>query len=418
MTKDETDALLKSVSDNVGMKFQEYGAAIGEAVDKAVDAHLGGMAPHNRKNIHGGAVTVREPLPDILANRGKFFQTVHKAATDGGVKIKLAEALELYWKTKAPSGMNTVMSADGGFLPTAEIMAEIKADTYDTGGLLASCDVMPLGGNNDSLIWKELVNEDRSTAGAFGGIRAYRNSEGATVAFSGMKFREREIRVKDMMALVPVTNQLLGDATSLGAFIGNYTPAAFNDLADEEIYRGNGAGECLGVLDAACTLSVAKETNQAADTILFENIQKMFINFDPAKLAGAKFYINPHAQAQLWKMSLPVGTGGSAVYIPGGTIDKAPFGTLMGIPVVANHTLSKLGDKGDIMLANFKDYLVVDKGGIDGAESMHVLFATNEMMFRFVWRINGMPKPVATITPKHGNTGDKLSSFVTLAERA
>ncbi|MDH5664757.1 MAG: phage major capsid protein, partial [Nitrosopumilus sp.] len=316
------------------------------------------------------------------------------------------------------SGSNTLVSSEGGFLLTPQIAAEIKSAMYETGQLYKAADIMPLGGSNDRYVWVEAVNEDRSTAGSYNGIVAYRVNEGVAATTSKPQFRERELAVKDMMVRVPVTRQLLGDAVALQRMIMNDAPKAMNKKVDREIIQGTGSGQCLGIINASSTVSVAKENLQPADTIVKENIDKMFDIFDPDYLTGAAWHVNPFARKELRNLVMAVGTGGAPVYLPEGGMSGTPYATLLGLPVIPTNACPKLGDKGDIILANMNEYLMVEKGGIEAAESMHVLFNTNEHMFRFTWRINGMPKLAQQITPENANAGDRLSSFVTLDARA
>lgn len=400
----------KSIDEKNATLMEDVKAETAKAIDE-VRKEVKTPDIHSETDIE-----VNEPEPSFLTNSGEFYQMVAKAANDPSVKVKLAEALEVHHK--APSGANTLISSEGGFLPTAQIQAEIRQNTYDTGQLLAEADVIPLGGTNDRLVWNEVVEDDRSTEGSFGGMRAYRVNEGVAATISQPEYRERELAVSDMMVRFPATRQLLADSVALAAMVSKNAPKAFNKKIDKEIVRGTGAGQCLGILNAAATISVTKETNQVADTLVKANIEKMYDNLDPSLLSGAAWYINPHARKELRNLTVAVGTGGSAVYLPEGNIAGTPFGTLMGLPVKPTNACSKLGDKGDLILANLDDYLIVEKGGVEGAESMHVLFNTNEMMFRWTWRINGMPKMAAQITPENANTADRLSAYVTLDARA
>ena len=75
-----------------------------------------------------------------------------------------------------------------------------------------------------------------------------------------------------------------------------------------------------------------------------------------------------------------------------------------------------LGTTGDIILADFSQYLMIDKGGLQSASSIHVRFVYDETAFRFVYRVDGQPAWNAALTPYKGT--NKLSPFVVLASRA
>lgn len=65
--------------------------------------------------------------------------------------------------------------------------------------------------------------------------------------------------------------------------------------------------------------------------------------------------------------------GGSAVYVPGGSAAGAPYGTLLGLPVVPIEQASTLGTAGDIMLADMSRYYYIAKN-LKADNSIHVRF--------------------------------------------
>ena len=77
---------------------------------------------------------------------------------------------------------------------------------------------------------------------------------------------------------------------------------------------------------------------------------------------------------------------------------------------------SALGDKGDIIFADLNEYMVIEKGGLDAQQSIHVRFLYDEMTFKFILRNNGCPTWKTTLTPYKG--ANALSPFITLADRA
>ena len=131
--------------------------------------------------------------------------------------------------------------------------------------------------------------------------------------------------------------------------------------------------------------------------------------------ANAVWFINGEAEEQLESMYMTVGTGGVPVYMPAGGVSGSQYSTLYGRPVIPLEQCSKLGDVGDIIFADFSQYILITKGGLDVAESMHVKFIYDEMCYRFMLRNNGMPRYKSAITPYKGN--NTVSPFVTLAAR-
>ena len=76
-----------------------------------------------------------------------------------------------------------------------------------------------------------------------------------------------------------------------------------------------------------------------------------------------------------------------------------------------------VGDKGDIVLADWGMYRTITKaGGIETATSMHFWFDRGVTAFRAVFRIDGQPSITKPVTPNKG--ANSLSPIVTLDARA
>ena len=125
--------------------------------------------------------------------------------------------------------------------------------------------------------------------------------------------------------------------------------------------------------------------------------------------------INQDIEPQLYGLSLDVGTGGLPLYMPPGGLSDAPYGRLMGLPVIANEHSATLGTVGDIVLADLSQYLLIDKGGTQFDQSIHVNFTYDETVFRFVYRVDGQPVDAAPVTP--ANSTATQSPFIALASR-
>jgi len=111
-----------------------------------------------------------------------------------------------------------------------------------------------------------------------------------------------------------------------------------------------------------------------------------------------------------------VGTGGVPVYLPANGLSSSPYGTLFGRPVVPVEYAATLGTVGDVILADFSEYFLADKGGVQSASSIHVQFLTDQSVFRFIYRVDGQPAWSAALTPANGT--NTLSPFVAVATRS
>jgi len=316
----------------------------------------------------------------------------------------------------APQGLGEHQGGEGGFLVRTEFSDEILRLAHDTGVLLPRANRFPIGPNANSLELSVVDETSRAAGSRFGGVTVARVNEGDTATASRPSFGLLETRLIDLQGIAYATNNLLNDSVALGAVMSQAFGEEFAYTADNEIYRGTGAGEMLGLLNANCTVSVAKETGQLANTIVVENLVKMYSRLWARSRASSVWVINQDIEPQLFTMGITIGTGGAPIYMPAGGLSGAPFATILGRPVIAIEQCSTLGTVGDIALIDLGQYLVIEKGGIKGAQSMHVRFINNEQTFRWTMRINGQPIWKSALTPANGT--NTQSPFITLATRA
>ncbi len=314
------------------------------------------------------------------------------------------------------SGASSGVPESGGVLVRNEWNTALLDRLKEEGKLAPRCFAMPIGEGNDGVEAPFIDETSRATGSRWGGVQVYRAAEAAAVTASQPKLGKFELRLEDLLGLFYATDRVLRDATLLEALAMKAFGSEFAFKLDDEIIRGTGAGQCLGIVGNAPTVSVAKESGQAAGTIKFENILKMYSVLLARCMPGAEWFINQTCLPQLYQMYLAVGTGGVPVYLPANGASAAPYGTLMGRPVNVIEQAAAVGTVGDIILANFSnDYALISKP-MTQASSIHVLFTTNQTTFRWVWPIIGKPVLSAAITPYKGSA--TFGPFVTLATRA
>ena len=116
------------------------------------------------------------------------------------------------------------------------------------------------------------------------------------------------------------TNEQLADTPVIEGLVRDGFGEEFGFKLDDAAIRGSGVGEPLGILNAIATVSVAKETGQAARTVVYENVVKMWAQFIASSRGNGVWFINQTLEPQLSQMFLAVGTGGIPVYMPAGGI--------------------------------------------------------------------------------------------------
>ena len=317
---------------------------------------------------------------------------------------------------KAQLGLNEGVPAEGGFLVQTDFATELLRRTYEVGALASRVRKIPISANANGLVMNAVAENSRATGSRWGGVQSYWLHEAGTKTPSNPEFRQIELKLKKLIGLCYSTDELLQDTSALESIISQAFSEDFAWMIDNAIYRGTGVGQPLGITGHAATVVVGAEPGQAANTILYENIVNMWSRMWARSRANAVWFINQDIEPQLFTMSLAVGVGGVPVYMPAGGASASPYGTLFGRPVVPIEQASTLGTVGDITLADLSQYLMIDKGGVQSASSIHVQFVTDQTAFRFVYRCDGQSTWDAALAPANG-AANTLSPFVQLATR-
>lgn len=338
---------------------------------------------------------------------GEFLSAVRAAQTGRGLDPRL-----IY--QAAAQGMGETIGADGGFAVPKAFADDIALRLHggDILGLVKKR-AMTVG---NSLDLKIVDETSRATGSRHGAVQGYWVDEGTSINASKVKMGELNFKLRKVAALGYATDELLADAGLMESLIGDAFVDELKFLVEDSIINGTGVGQPLGILNATALVSVAKETNQVAATIVAENILNMWRRMYAPSRRTAVWLINQDIESQLSSMSLAVGTGGIPVYMPANGLSASPFDTLRGRPVIPVEYASTLGTKGDIILADLNQYWFFDKGEPQRATSLHVAFATDEMAFRVTYRVDGRPRWKTALTPFKGTATQ--SPFITLDTRA
>lgn len=339
-----------------------------------------------------------------FASFGEQLMAAYRAAMPGG---KVDERLS----TRAASGLNETTPSDGGFLVQQDFVTELLKRTYETGILASKVKKIPISTNANGMKINAIDEDSRANGSRWGGVQTYWEGEADEITASKPKFRQMELSLKKLTGLCYATDELLQDAAALEAVIRQAFAEEFGFKIDDAILSGSGEGEPLGILNSGAIVTVAKEASQT-DTITVENLVKMWNRLWSRSRANAVWYINQELEPYLYTLKI----GDKPVYIPAGGLSEKPYGTLFGRPVVPIEQCSAAGEVGDIILADIGQYLLIDKGGIKSASSIHVRFLYDENVFRFIYRVDGKPIWTKPLTPYKGSA--TVSPFVTLAKRS
>jgi HK97 family phage major capsid protein len=334
------------------------------------------------------------------------------------------EYLEAIWHLNATPAALTKRSAiqnaagsvspsDGGFLVPETLRSQLLEIALEVAVVRSRATVVPM---DSARVPFPMIDVTSNASSLFGGMIAYWGEESAALVDASPKFGRVELDAKKLTGLSVVPNELLQDSIiSFSALIERLWPLTLAFEEDAKFMSGTGVGEPLGFLGAGNTaaISVATEAGQAADTILYENVVKMYARMLPSSLNKGIWLISPDTIPELYTMALSVGTGGNSVFVANAT-GPGPA-TLFGRPIVITEKAGKLGDLGDINFVDLSYYLVGDRQSMSAASSTDYRFGTDQTAFRVIQRVDGRPWIQSAITPKNG--GNTLSPFVSLAAR-
>jgi HK97 family phage major capsid protein len=253
----------------------------------------------------------------------------------------------------------------------------------------------------------------RANGSRFGGLRMRWLQEGEQLTGTKPKFNGELMQLKKLGGLCYATEELFEDAQTLEATLSQAFAEECSFTVEQSAMTGTGAGagEMLGVLNSPALITVAKESGQSAGTFVSVNIEKMYQRMYAAGRHRAVWFVNAEAETAL--IPLTIESGSRPVYIP--ATNPGEYAMMLGCPVVPVEYLPVIGTKGDLLLCDPSQYLIVDKNSMQTTPSIHVRFNYDEMAFKFIYRVDGQPSWPKPIAPLNGTLD--VSSFVTLAAR-
>lgn len=353
------------------------------------------------------ATTVAAREVSVAASRAEKFGGFNSAGEWLMAVKNHARTGDMDSRLKAAT-MKEAVGEDGGFLVPDEMGQAILKKMEGDDSLMARTNTIQVSGNNLT------INVDENQPWT-GGVTASWVGEGGTISESKPNFKQASWRLHKLAALVKATDELLEDATALGSYIQSAAPAAIMHQVNKAIINGNGMAKPLGIIASPFTVTVAKESGQAADTILAENVLKMYSRMFPMSRANAVWYINPAAEEQLRLLKDSVG---NYIYLaPGSQMNQTPYASLLGRPVVPlMGGMPALGDLGDIIFGDLSYYYMIRKAsGVKAATSIHLHFDKEITSFRFSLRLDGKCPYQAPVTTEYGSYS--MSAFVQLEAR-
>jgi HK97 family phage major capsid protein len=355
-------------------------------------------APVTKENVRVAAGEDFTARNGGFANAGDFLKAV-VASSNGNVDRRF---------------QNTALESsaqDGGFLIPTDFRSAILSKVQGDESLLSRTTQLVTASNNLSLPVDEVAPWDGT------GIQAYWENEAAQYTDSKHKFGNVDYKLHKLTAMVKVSDELLSDAAALESYVRAKAPEAMVHKVNTAIVSGDGVGKPLGFLNSGFMVTVAKESAQVAATVNYENISKMYSRMLPMSIGKSVWLIHPQIMEQLRLMKFDLtATSPVPVYLGPQGLAGAPYGTLMGRPILPLMQNPAVGAIGDIAFVDLSYYTTVVKtAGIKSDVSTHLYFDRDLVAFKFSLRIAGSCPFKAPVETKNG--AYKMSGLVSLAAR-
>ena len=345
----------------------------------------------------------------VFSSLGEQLKAIYDTRKTGVVDKRLQQVND------AVLGTNGANGADGGFALQTDFAGMILESAVQQSPLLNRLDRYTCSSPANAMRWLSAAETDVSKS-VFGGVQMYWAAEGATVAASKPQFREMKMDLEKMMGFAYCTDEMLQDAAFLTGFFGNAFTLAAERLLIDSVIRGDGVGKPLGLLNSKAMLTVDKEAGQAAGTFLGANAIKMQARAMPRNRDRLVWLMHPDVEEQLPYLSIQSGEAAKFLWNPEGGLGNFDTQRVLNKPVLFEDSCSALGSKGDIMLVDPFQYILLTKGTAKQDWSVHVEFLTDQNCFRMIYRCNGAPKAETPLTIK--NSTKTRSPYITLAARA
>lgn len=263
---------------------------------------------------------------------------------------------------------------------------------------------------SDTLNVPTLVDSDRSS-NIFGGVSvSWLDEEANQYATTVVPALGRcQLTAHKAVATCFIANELEQDYNTLSSFLTKSFGEALRFDEEDKFIWGTGSGQPLGIMNAASMLSVTRAAGWAAATPA--DIGAMAGRFLPGSWRNAVWITNQKTLTTWAGLQATSGTNGL------GPVDLSTM-TILNRPLIVSEHLTQAWAAGDLILADFSQYVIGDRGMTISA-SRHATYSSgsygwtqDQTLWKIALRVDGQPLLPAAITPKRG--GETLSSFVTL----
>ena len=348
---------------------------------------------------------------------GEFYKAVYGTLFEGQYDARLAQHTDKEpgtgsvkksgWPESDTKQMVENVGASGGFLVPVQQITELYEFPAPIPVVRPRCTIIPMTARQMQL---PVLDQSGTTAGQphwFGGAIAYWTEEAQLKDETNPVFKQDEWVAHKLALYTEASDELLADsATPLEGLLNNIFRAAIAWFEEDAFIIGTGAGQPLGIAHVNCGATIAVPRAVAGTIGLVD-----LINMLEAYGGGNEgiWLINRRGLSNLMQLAGPAANP-SYVFMPNAR-DGMP-GTLFGYPFIFSEHCPALGARGDIILADWRYYVIGDRQATTIMASKHYKFRYDITSWVAVHRVDGQPWLNNPLTLKDGNT--QISPFVVL----
>ncbi len=297
----------------------------------------------------------------------------------------------------------------GGFSVPEPLAAQWLDDSLPNEIIRPRCVVWPMTSATRKVPGWD--GADQSAGEYYGGFEMEFLAEEAPGTKQTGKLRAIELAAKKGAIFVDASNELVEDGLGFDAQLEIAMRRSLSLGMDYYLLQGIGGGQPLGVVNSPGVVTASAETGQDPNTLVYENLCKMFARMYPAGRSKAVWIGNETIIPQLLTCSLAVGAGGSTVNL---FQDGSGQFKIFGREVLFTPNLPILGDLNDLIFVDLSQYAMGLRRDVKLEKSNIPGWTYDLMSYRVLVRFDGQSSWSGVVSPRNG---DDLGWCVNLEAR-
>jgi HK97 family phage major capsid protein len=392
------------------------------------------IAANEGEDAHHGvpftSLEARESEADKRRSFGEFLQDI-TAVTDRNTpreayetsQNRLANLYKSRYRDYATHGgketraLNSTSGVSGGYLIPTDFQAQIRRYSTENAIVRPRATIVPMNGLEIEIPQLDASTVPTGGTAAYGGIKMDWTAEQSDKPESEPVFKQTKLVAHELAGYCAVSRVTLQKSpASIDSLLFDLFGKSVAREEDRAFFRGNVAGKPFGIHFHPSLVSTSARGSSSA--ITFANATAVWTRVHPDYRGNGVWVASQAAESAVLTMT---GTANSVFFPTGvynasatGTANAGPSGVMLYMrPVLISTLLPALNTAGDFGFYDFSQYLIGDPGIMEIATSEHFLFRKNQVAFRLVEYVGGMPWPLTPLTLDDGST--TVSPFVSLA---